>query len=234
MNKKKLIYMIPLLMFFISAIPSYSQVNKYDPNHENIFQFDTLSTVETKPDEFLIGLRYMYNISSLSSTPSMEEKSVSCPVNFELSFIYYHPLWGFLDYFGFRTGIAYQTQGFKTEYNIDNFAQQITTIEIPMMTDIKVNIGSHFRLYVSGGAFVGYRMTTDRENFDCFDRRYDYGLLGGGGFGVIFKPIELQFNVTYQFSYSQLYDPEKFSSNSWFYNYPSQLLFGIGIYYHFK
>ncbi len=197
-------------------------------------QFDTLEVKRViVPKEHLIGLRYSYSLTGVAFTPDLKQSKVNTPLNFALLYTYYHPMWGFMNYFGLQTGVKYGKQGFKTKYNQDGMDQIMTVIEVPLTSQFKFDIGKRFRIMLHLGVFAGYRLDTDREGgFDCFDKRLDYGLLGGGGFAVKLHPVEFHLEASYQYSFSMLYHPEKFSSTGWIYSYPNQINFSFGV--HFK
>lgn len=200
------------------------------------FDLDTLhiKSRSIKISEHLIGLRYSYAMTGVSFAPDLNESGVNTPLNFAVLFTYYHSMWGVWPYFGLQTGVKYGQQGFTTKYNIDDMDQVISTIEVPFTSAFKIDIGKYMRILVNLGAYAGYRLNTTRpDGFDCFDRRIDYGLLGGGGVALKFHPVELHFEVSYQYSLSMLYYPEKFSSSWWIYSYPHILSFSLGIHYNF-
>lgn len=191
--------------------------------------------IQIRPKEHLVGIRYSYAMTGVQFTPDLKEKGVNTPLNFALLYTYFHPLWDVWSYFGLQTGVKYGQQGFTTEYNLDNMDQNISTIEVPLVTVFKIDIKNFMRVMLNVGAFGGYRLTTTKPGgFDCFDNRIDYGVLGGGGIAIRLHPIEFHIEATYQYSLSWLYYPEKFSSSWWIYSYPHQLCFSFGIHYNFN
>ncbi len=202
------------------------------------FTFDTTTVVVTpKEPQHLIGVRYGYEFTGVQINVDMKSKGVGTPLNFALLYTYYNPLWGRLDYFGLQTGIKYCSYGFKIEYAdfYKNFQETITAIEIPFVSAFKVDLGKHFRILASLGAFGGYRLTTTKSNgWDCFDQRYDYGVIGGAGFAIRFKPVEFHIEASYQHSFSFLFHPEKLSSEWWTYTYPWQISISAGIHIQLK
>jgi hypothetical protein len=40
------------------------------------------------------------------------------------------------------------------------------------------------------------------------DHRFDYGIKGDVGFGLVFDPIEIHIKAMYKHSFSSLYDPD--------------------------
>lgn len=223
-------YLLFFILFFIS-FDGYGQDNvRFEPDTTVITK-----TVSIRPREHLLGIRYSYAMTGVHFTPDLKQKGVNTPLNFAILYTYYHPLWEVWSYFGIQTGVKYGQQGFTTGYNLDDMDQTISTIEIPFVTQLKFDIKNILRIMVHVGPFAGYRLTTTKASgFDCFDRRIDYGVLGGGGIAIRVHPIEFHIEASYQYSLSWLYHPEKFSSSWWLYSYPHQLSFSFGIHYNFN
>ena len=168
-------------------------------------------------------------------TPDMGIKSTNSPFNIAVLYTYYHPLWGAYDFFGLQTGLRYSKYGFvNDEYQFEHFEQTVTFVELPFLSAFHVDLGEHFRILISLGPFVGYRFATTKDNgFDCFDNRFDYGIVGGAGLAYILgKRIEFHLEGAFHYSLSMLYHPEKMSSSSWIYSYPWQASISFGV--HFK
>jgi hypothetical protein len=227
--KKNIIILLSLTLLTFSFSSAYSQ--------EGIkLELDTINvkSKSIKVSEHLLGLRYSYALTGVHFSPDMNEKGVNTPLNFAILYTYYHSMWGIWPYFGLQTGVKYGQQGFTTEYNIDDMDQVLTTIEIPLTSNFKVDIGKYMRVMIHLGAYAGYRLSTTKPGgFDCFDKRLDYGILGGGGFALKFHPFEFHIEASYQYSLSMLYYPEKFSSTWWVYSYAHLLSFSFGIHYNF-
>ena len=97
------------------------------------------------------------------------------------------------------------------------------------------------------GFFGGYRLKVHRfpfegeyknENYAAMqnqfletDRRIDYGIKGGLGFGFIFDPIEIHLKATYKHSLSSLYEPDHYSKYYYRYAYPSNIVISAGIHF---
>ena len=207
-------------------------LNKIQPG----IQWDTtIKVLPVKYPEHLIGVRYDFSFTGVTMTPDMGIKSINSPVNIAVLYTYYHPLWGVYDFFGLQTGFRYTRYGFvNDEYEFENFAQTLSIIELPFLSAFHIDIGEHFRILLSLGPFVGYRFATTKDNgFDCYDIRWDYGIVGGAGLAYIFaKRLELQLEGAFHYSLSMLYHPERMSSSSWMYSYPWQASISLG--FHVK
>ncbi len=219
---------IKIIIVAITLIFAFSSVTEA----QNLLYDTTVIRVPKPPTEHLIGLQYSYSISNTSFVPDYKPTGSHSPMNFALLYTYYHPLWH-LNFFGFRTGIMYNSYGITTEYSSDYLSQKYNTIQLPVTSCFKANIGKHFRIIMNIGTYLGYRYNSNKiGGYDCYDKRFDYGISGGGGIALKFKPIEIQFECTYQYSLSWLYHPAKMSDNYWIYSYPTIILISVGLNYH--
>ncbi|MDE5955223.1 MAG: hypothetical protein K2G80_01845, partial [Bacteroidales bacterium] len=64
------------------------------------------------------------------------------------------------------------------------------------------------------------------------DRRWDYGLKGGVGFGIVFDPIEIHLQAMYKHSLSSLYTPDHYSQYYYRFAYPSNIIISAGVHFH--
>lgn len=199
-------------------------------------QWDTTVVVkQPKASEHLIGIRYDYSFTGAMITPSVSPEGVNAPVNLAILYTYYHPMWSVYNYFGLQTGIRLTQYGFTSpKYSFEHFDETITTLEIPLISAFHIDLGKYFRILLSIGPFAGYRFKTTKDNgFDCFDRRFDYGVVGGAGVAFrLGKIVELHLEGAFHYSFSMLFYPEKMSSEWWLYAYPWQGTVSLGL--HFK
>jgi hypothetical protein len=190
--------------------------------------------VNVRPTEHLLGVRYSYEITGVHFAPDLKAEQVHTYKNYAILYTYYHNLWDVWSYFGIQFGAKYCQYGFTSYYNIDNMDQTLTAIEVPLVTQLKYDVGKHLRLMLDIGGFAGYRLSTDNpKGFDQFDQRWDYGAQGGGGVALKFHPFELHFEVLYQYSFAFLYHPEKLSTDWWLYSYPNRISFNFGLFFNF-
>lgn len=219
---------------FTLAVMSFSvQLLAQEEDSLYIAPLDTVKTHKIVHPEHLIGVRYSYCITNVKTNVNVNQVGYNSPVNLELLYTYYHPLWEYIGYFGLQTGIRYTKFGFSSDADIRNFDQTVTSLQLPLLSAFHFDIGKHFRIYINLGPYVGYRMqTTKEEGWDCFDKRLDWGVEGQGGLGLRFGRLELHLGAGYQFCFGFLYDPEKFSSSTWLYSYPNSISIGAGL--HFK
>lgn len=228
--RKAIIIILPLILLFTSV--SASAQDKPEPG----IQWDTATKVlPVQYPEHLIGIRYDFAFTGVSMTPDMSIKRVNSAVNLAVLYTFYHPLWLAYDYFGLQTGVRYSKYGFLNDrYAFEHFEQTVTTVEIPFLSAFHADIGERFRILLSLGPFVGYRLSTTKDNgFDCFDIRWDYGIVGGAGIAYIpVRWMEIHLEGAFHYSLSMLYYPQKMSTSYWVYSYPWQASICLGL--HFK
>jgi len=200
--------------------------------------------------QHLVGLRGGYALSGLDVQFSNTEKNTGTPINFSLLYTYYHSMWGLSHFFGIQTGINYAEQGFVETYPAYPDYQEITryrVVEVPLISQFHIDFWK-MRLLLNVGAFAGYRLSANfqkAENplnpfenitkksliFDCYDRRADFGFIGGGGLAFKMTPFEIQLECNYQYSLSALYNPKKDSNLYYVYSYPHQLIFSMALFF---
>jgi hypothetical protein len=97
-----------------------------------------------------------------------------------------------------------------------------------------------FRPYVTGGVIVGYILDrntqVDGEEsqayiFDEYDRRFEYGITGGGGLGVAISRFEIQAECRYHFNFSFLRNPTIPGNVGNRYLNTTQLMFSVSLLY---
>lgn len=191
----------------------------------------TMVVVQEKPSQHLIGVRYNIANCGVSFSPDLKAKNITTYNNVALLYTYYAPLWGYMDIFGFQGGVKYGSYGFTSEYNINNMDQTLTYLEVPVLAAFHFDI-DRLRIYFNIGSFVDYHLRTSRTSgFDCYDRKWGYGVTGYAGLGYQFGRFQIGLDFGYQYSLSFLFHPEKLSDDWWLYSYASQWQFGISLHY---
>ena len=92
---------------------------------------------------------------------------------------------------------------------------------------------SRFRVLLNLGTYGGYRLSTDKEGgFDQYDQRMDYGVIGGGGFAVVFNPLEFHIEANYKYALASMYHTNKISDIYWIYTYPQNVMISASLFVH--
>ncbi len=193
----------------------------------------SLEVSSIKPPEHLIGIKYGVAFTNVMSSPDLKTTGVFAPFNVSILYTRYQPLWSTIDYFGFQVGLRYGSAGFTSLANIGGMDQTVTNIELPVLTAFNFDVGKRFRILLSLGFFGGYRLTTTRETWDCYDQRLDFGILGNLGFAIKLHPFELHIEGGYQYSLLSYYHSERQSTLYHISVQPTQINFSLSLHYHF-
>lgn len=188
--------------------------------------------------QLYVGARAGYSISNVGFVPTKYQRPVfGAPINFGVVVKYFD-----LQYFGVQSELNLVQRGFR--YTLDdysNYKRISTYIELPMVMQIRVKHKKSFAHFNAGasvayllGAVHGnnsegtYNMTTYHPNI-LNDIYFDYGVLGGLGFGYEFKFGTLQAEMSYYHGFGDVYNhkyteylfrsPARIQNISFFYLY---------------
>ena len=155
-------------------------------------------------DYVMLGVQYGAGLSQVMWNPSQKQDMVFTPLNFGVTVTKYQKMFGYMPYFGFQAGLFYAREGYQFKYNentgyiyrVEGAEKAIIdVVEVPLLFQFHIDMWN-FKIMANIGAFGGYRLNIQRfpgetgrvteglENaFAEHDRRWDYGLKGGVGFG---------------------------------------------------
>ncbi|MBR4809699.1 MAG: outer membrane beta-barrel protein [Bacteroidales bacterium] len=213
---------------------------------------------DTINDYSLIGANYGVTFSGIFFNPyKMGADIIFNPTYISLMYTHYEKMFSYLPYFGVTVGFSYSHSGARftddpdTGYPrgfIDGATyESMETVEMPAM--MQMHIDSYpFKMLVNLGGYVGYRMSVTRSGiwldeeyqnkFRDYERRFDYGVMGGAGVGFMFDPIEIHLNVLGRWSLQNLYEPDYENSvfhpyNTYYYRYanPIDVSITLGVYF---
>lgn len=204
-------------------------------------------------DYSMIGVQYGATLSQVMWNPSQSQDMLLLPVNFGVTYTIYGKMFGYMPYFGFQAGLFYGKEGYQFKYNKDkDYTYKIEgaekaileVIELPVLSHLHIDFW-HMKIIAQIGCFVGYRLGIERfpgktgnvrpevaGSFLPHDIRFDYGLKGGLGFGLVFDPFEVHIQAMYKHSLSSLYQPDYNSQYYYRFAYPSNIIISAGIHYH--
>lgn len=203
-------------------------------------------------DYVMLGVQYGAGLSQVMWNPSQKQDMIFTPLNFGVTVTKYQKMFGYMPYFGFQAGLFYAREGYQFKYNentgyiyrVEGAEKAIIdVVEVPLLFQFHIDMWN-FKIMANLGAFGGYRLNIQRfpgesgrvtaglENaFAEHDRRWDYGLKGGVGFGLVFDPIEIHFQASYKHSLSSLYRPDYYSPYYYRFAYPSNIIVSVGVQY---
>ena len=209
-------------------------------------------------DYSMIGIEGGVGLSQVMWNPKFQQEMILTPVNFGISYTTYGKMFGYMPFFGFQIGLMYTQDGYqfkadkddpdKIPYTIQGADKAVyDVIEMPVLSHFHFDMW-RMKIIANLGFYAGYRLKIHRYpyggefhnptyedtqfTFLETDRRWDYGIKGGLGFGLVFDPIELHFKAMYKYSFSSLYNPDTYSQYYYRYAYPSTIVISAGIHFH--
>lgn len=246
-------------MLFLSVLTLKAQKEKavLEISYTDTLTNEFLDTVNVKKklklnDYSMIGVQYGVGLSQVMWNPSQKQDMLFMPVNFGVTFTKYGKMFGYMPYFGFQAGIFYGQEGYQFEYNEDkDYTYKIAgaekavidVVEVPVLSHLHFDLW-HMKIIAQIGFYAGYRLSIHRypgktgyvapENVRSFlptDKRFDYGIKGGLGFGLVFDPIEIHIQAMYKHALSSLYEPDHASPYYYRFAYPSNIIISAGVHF---
>lgn len=204
-------------------------------------------------DYSMFGVTYGVNLSRVTWNPRQNQDLLVIPMNIGISYTKYGKMFGYMPFFGFQIGVNYTQEGYQFKYNEEkDYTYKIEGAEKAIYDIVEVPILMHchydmwnFKIIAHAGCYGGYRIGIQRfpgktgfvdpeveHSFVETDRRWDYGLKGGLGFGLVFDPVEFHIMATYKHSFGTLYEPDHYSEYYYRFAYPMNIVISAGIHVH--
>lgn len=261
MSKRLVISIVAIL-----AICQALSARQIDTLHPIQMPLDTAKIMEdySKINDYsMLGVTYGMGFASCDFDPMRNVDAVFMPLdNVGITYTLHCKLFGYMPYFAFQASVLYAKDGYKFKQNensgyMDNilyaYKTTIETIEIPLLAQFHYDFWK-MKVMADIGVYGGYRFAVHREylstvpdsrktyenSFHPNETKWDYGIKGGGGFALIFDPIELHIMCFYKYSWCNLHQPnvdahtlEHTDMSKYYYkwSYPTNLSFSIGIHY---
>lgn len=221
---------------------------------------EVLDTMNIKKKTFIndysmIGFQYGAGLSQVIWNPSQKQEMLFMPYNIGIMYTRYGKMFGYMPYFGFQVGLFYGQEGYKFKkndesgytYTIQGADRAIfDVVELPFLSHMHIDFWK-MKVMADIGFYVGYRLKIHRfpyngeyyndsyaavqDSFIETDRRWDYGIKAGLGFGFIFDPIEIHLKAAYKHAFSSLYDPDHYSKYYYRFAYPSNIIVSVGVHF---
>jgi hypothetical protein len=213
-----------------------------------------LDTVDAKKafvlnDYTMVGIHYGVSFNQMSFSPQYPQTYIFSPEYYGVTISKYGKLFNMYPNFGLETGIFYGHEGYKFKVNqaTGTVASirganecRFTMVEVPMMAAMHMDT-KYFKLIANLGIYGGYRLTAERsgenlaEEFrkgfiEDMDRRLDYGLRGGLGFGLVFSPIEFHIKANIRYGWGTIFEPDWYSEYYYRFAYPFDIMVTGSIY----
>lgn len=229
----------------VTVIPDSLTFVKYTPAF--------LDTVNVRKkfqinDYVLVGVEYGGSLNRMMFNPPYRQESFLTLGYYGVSITKYGKFFGYMPYFGVKTGLYYGHNGYK--FKEDKETGMINTIsgaeqavydfvEVPFLCAGHFD-APHFKLLFNLGPYAGYRLSITRtgyyvdeeiaNSFLDHDHRWDYGIQGGAGFGIVFDPVEFHINGTVRYGFNNIYDADYNSKYYYRYAYPFDVNITAGIF----
>jgi hypothetical protein len=197
-------------------------------------------------------------LSQVMWNPKYKQEMILLPINFGVTYTKYGKMFGYMPYFGFEIGLMYTQEGYQFKADKDDPTKVPTTIqgadravydviEMPVLSHFHVDMWK-MKIIANLGFYAGYRLKIHRFPYNGeftnpyyeetqftfleTDRRWDYGIKAGLGFGLVFEPLEIHLKAMYKYSLSSLHDPDTYSKYYYRYAYPSNIIISAGVHFH--
>ena len=248
----KFIYRYILLLFLL--LPSLSMKAQVSEIPDVVLDTITVSKKTFINDYSMIGFQYGAGLSQVMWNPTQEQEMLFMPYNVGITYTRYGKMFGYMPYFGFQIGLFYGQEGYKFKKSANGYSQTLLgcdkaifdVVELPFVSHMHIDFWK-MKILAEIGFFAGYRLKIHRfpvngkytnetyasyqYQFQDTDRRWDYGIKGGLGFGLVFDPIEIHLKATYKHSLSSLYEPDKDSKYYYKFAYPSNIVISAGVHF---
>jgi hypothetical protein len=222
--------LILLLTLLVGAFTAAAQDNFIFEMPNDFSGIDTIPETKKFKSIHMIGVSYGINLSGVTSSPKIGQERIWTFHNTGIYYTYYHAMWDHLFNFGVVAGAKHGYEGFTSPN--EGYGETYEILEFPLISQFKLDF-SRFRILLNIGTYGGYRLSTDKEGgFNKYDQRYDYGVIGGVGFAIVFKPVELHIEGNYKYSFASVYQTNKYSDIYWIFTYPQNIMFSASLHFH--
>jgi hypothetical protein len=209
-------------------------------------------------DYSMVGIQGGVVLSQVMWNPKYKQEMILLPINFGVTYTKYGKMFGYMPYFGFEIGLMYTQEGYQFKADKDDPTKVPTTIqgadravydviEMPVLSHFHVDMWK-MKIIANLGFYAGYRLKIHRFPYNGeftnpyyeetqftfleTDRRWDYGIKAGLGFGLVFEPLEIHLKAMYKYSLSSLHDPDTYRKYYYRYAYPSNIIISAGVHFH--
>ena len=223
------------ILTFLSVCVSAQNGEGFNPFTDEdlsiLIQDSTVKEVSKFKPVGMLGIRGTYQLNGIKATPDIGAKGVSTYKNISLVYTYYNSLWNMMNNFGFQVAAKYGEYAFTSQWLED---EHVSYAELSLLSHFHFDF-SRFRFIAGVGPYAGYRLQTLKEgdSWDQYDNRFDYGLIFGGGAGIMFGPFEFHLAVDYKWGLSSYFHTYYYSDEYWFFAYPRIFMFSGTLYYKF-
>ena len=256
----KRLTIIVLLLCLMSGRALYAQRDTLEFSNEYLDSLDIGKMTRAGINDYsLLGVNYGVTFSTMITNPiKMGADFIFNPHYISVMYTHHEKMFNYIPYFGLTVGLQYSHSGVQYQNNpktgyplgyIDGATyESMETVEMPAMMLIHVDSGPT-KIMGHLGGYLGYRLSMSRsgvyldpeytDKFRDYEFRFDYGLQGGVGFGLVFDPVEIHLNVWGRWSLQNLYEPDYYNptfhpNNTYYYRYANPLDISVSLGVHFQ
>ena len=201
-------------------------------------------------DYSMIGVEYGGSGNRMMFNPPKTQTTLYLLDTYGIYYIRCYKLFDGSPVIGSKIGLRYSHEGYKFKENketgltpdIEGAKQAVMeVVELPFMLHLHTD-GPNYMVAADAGIYGGYRLSIERtgdyvrdaiaHSFLETDRRFDYGLNAGIGFGIVVSPFEFHVNANVRWSWNSIYDPDYYSKDYFRFAYPFDVIVTAGVYYH--
>lgn len=201
-------------------------------------------------DYSMIGVEYGGTANRMMFNPTKTQTTLYLLDTYGIYYIRCYKLFDGSPVIGSKIGLRYSHEGYKFKENketgvtpnIEGATQAaIDVVELPYMLHLHAD-GPNYMVAADAGIYGAYRLNIERtgewvkdevaHSFLETDRRFDYGLNAGIGFGIVVDPFEFHINANVRWSWNSIYDPDTYSKDYYRFAYPFDIVLTAGLYYH--
>ena len=200
-------------------------------------------------DYSMIGVHYGVSLLNTSFNPVWKTKFTFMPNTFGITYTRYGKMFGFMPYFGLQIGVFHSYQGYQFAYDkekdytrtLEGATKAVMEVfEVPVLAHAHVDLGMA-KIIANVGLYGGYRWKIHRYGeyvkeeletaFKDTDYRFDYGIKGGLGLGLMFDPVEIHFTGMVKWAWRSLYQADWYSPYYYRYAYPFNVEIAVSVHY---
>ena len=244
-----------IITIFLGAISISAQEVKgrliiSESNTEMTVLSDSLRKEGTINDYSMLGVHYGVALNNAMWNPIMDQNYLFTPINMAVTYTKYGKMFNYMPYFGFQASLLYTKEGYLfkkdkktgiTQTMLGATKAILEVVELPILAHIHFDFWK-MKLLLNVGCYGGYRIGIERfgenvlpeikNSFSDTDIRFDYGLKGGVGFGLVFAPLEVHIQGMYKYSMSSYFQPNHKSEYYYQYGYPNSIAITVGLHIH--
>lgn len=242
-----------------AGVPSDSLITDFSDEYLDTVE---LSTSKSINNYSMLGVNYGITLTSMVFNPNHQQLMTLHPHYMSVMFVHHEKMFDYIPYFAFKVGVELGHEGYEFKpdketgstfiFNLERSTKmEMRVVEVPIFAELHYD-ARNFKAFADLGVYGGYRLNVRRygpdidlkyeKDFYPSDIRWDYGLEGGVGFGLIFEPFEFHISGLLRYGWSNTFRPDtNFPAgsgyeemNRFYYRFatPFDIMINAGVYVH--